>query len=139
MAILYFLRYSSKILHKKFQVISTKNEGMTAIFPNFNFILNRKNQRHAFIFAQNNLKFFVQNLRNITHNQSCTNFQFSQFKVQGLDIETLLGAEGPPQGPQGPKGPEGPSALRRSQKDGGVAPRSSSSCISVSAQFVVLA
>ena len=39
---------------------------------------------------------------------------FSKFKVQSLDIATLLGAEGPQQGPQGPKGPEGPQALRRS-------------------------
>ena len=39
---------------------------------------------------------------------------FSKFKVQSLDIVTLLGAEGPQQGPQGPKGPEGPPALRRS-------------------------
>ena len=52
-----FLQYGSRILHKKSQVISTKNEGVTAIFPNFDFILNRENQRHAFIFAQNNLKF----------------------------------------------------------------------------------
>ena len=28
-----FLRYGSKILHKKSQVISTTNEGVTAIFP----------------------------------------------------------------------------------------------------------
>ena len=54
-----FLRNGSKILHKKSQVILIKNEGVTAIFPNFDFILNRENQRHAFIFAQNNLKFFV--------------------------------------------------------------------------------
>ena len=38
----------------------------------------------------------------------------SNFKVKGLDIVTLLGAEGPQQGPQGPKGPKGPQALRRS-------------------------
>ena len=64
MAILQFiLRNGSKILHRKSQVISIKNEGVTAIFPNFDFILNRENQRHAFIFAQNYLKFFVQNLR----------------------------------------------------------------------------
>ena len=56
---IFFLRHGSKILHKKFQVISTKNEGVTAIFLNFDFILNQKNQRHAFIFAQNDLKFFV--------------------------------------------------------------------------------
>ena len=44
---------------KKFQVISTKNEGVTAIFPNFDFIFNRENQRHAFIFGRNDFKFFV--------------------------------------------------------------------------------
>ena len=38
-----------------------KNEGVTAIFPNFDFILNRENKRQAFIFAQNALKFFLQN------------------------------------------------------------------------------
>ena len=75
MAILsFFLRYGSTILHKKFQVISSTNEGVTAISTNF----------------------------------------LSKFKVQGLDIATLLGAKGPQQGPQGPRGPEGPPALRRS-------------------------
>ena len=75
MAILqFFLRFGSTILHKKIQVISSKNEGVTAISANF----------------------------------------LSKFKVQGLDIATLLGAEGPPQGPQGLRGPEGPPALRRS-------------------------
>ena len=60
MAILkFFLRYSSKILHKKFQVISSKNEGVTLIFPIKNKIKIRKNRRHAFIFDQNDLKFFV--------------------------------------------------------------------------------
>jgi len=39
---------------------------------------------------------------------------FSKFKVQSLDIATLLGAEGPKQGLQGLKGPKGPPALRRS-------------------------
>ena len=39
--------------------VSIKNEGVTAIFPNFDFIFNRENQRHAFIFARNDLKFFV--------------------------------------------------------------------------------
>ena len=40
MAILYFfLRYGSTILHKKFQVISSKNEGMMAIFVIFDFFL----------------------------------------------------------------------------------------------------
>ena len=61
MAILYFFsRYGSKILHKKFQVISSKNEGVTVTFD---------------------FKFFNKNI--------------SKFKVQGLDIVTLLGAEGP--------------------------------------------
>ena len=58
MAILYFfLHYGSKILHKKSQVILSKNEGVTAIFPNFDLILNLKNQCHAFIFAWNDLNF----------------------------------------------------------------------------------
>ena len=48
-----FLRFDSKILHQKSLVISTKNEGMTAIFPNFDFIMNQKNQCHALSFAQN--------------------------------------------------------------------------------------
>ena len=41
---------------------------------------------------------------------------FSKFKVQGLDIATLLGAEGPQQDPQGPalRGPKGSPTLRRS-------------------------
>ena len=56
-----FLRFGSTILHKKSQVILTKNEGVTAIFPNFDFILNRENQRNAFIFAWNDLNlFFIQ-------------------------------------------------------------------------------
>ena len=60
MAILYFfLHYGSKIVQKKFQVILIKKEGVAAIFPNFDFILNRENERVAFIFAQNDLKFFV--------------------------------------------------------------------------------
>ena len=42
---------------KKSEVISTKNEGVTEIFPNFDFILNRENQHLAFIFAQNDLTF----------------------------------------------------------------------------------
>ena len=51
--------YGSTILHKKFQVISSKNEGGMVIFPNFDLKWNRKNRRHAFIFAWNDLKFFV--------------------------------------------------------------------------------
>ena len=38
---------------------------------------------------------------------------FSKFKVQGLDIATLLGAEDPQKGLKGPRGPKGPPALRR--------------------------
>ena len=60
MAILYiFLRYRSKIWHKKFQVILSKNEAVTLIFPIQNEIQIQKNRRHAFIFGQNDLKFFV--------------------------------------------------------------------------------
>ncbi len=55
----FFLRYGSKILHKKFQVILSKNEGVTAIFPNFDLILNQENQCHTLILVQNDLKFFV--------------------------------------------------------------------------------
>ena len=54
---------------------------------------------------------------------------FLKVRVQSLVIATLLGAEGPQQGPQGPNGPEGPPALCRSQKDGRLAPRSSSQSI----------
>ena len=50
---------NGKNLKRKSEVISTKNEGVTAIFPNFDFIFNRKNQCHAFIFGRNDLKFFV--------------------------------------------------------------------------------
>ena len=55
----HFLHNGSKILHNKSQVILTKNEGVTGIFLNFDFIFNQENQRQAFIFAQNDLKFFV--------------------------------------------------------------------------------
>ena len=34
---------------------------------------------------------------------------FSKFKVQGLDIATLLGAKGPQKSSKGPRGPKGPS------------------------------
>ena len=56
---IFFLRYGFQILQKKSQVISTKNEGVMAIFTNLDFILNLENQHHAFIFAQNDLRFFV--------------------------------------------------------------------------------
>ena len=59
MAISYFLHCGSRILHKKFQVIWSKNEGMTLIFPIQNEIKIRKNRRYAFIFGQNDLRFFV--------------------------------------------------------------------------------
>ena len=55
----FYLGYGSKILHKKSQVISSKNEGVKAIFQKFDLIFNRENQRHSFIFAWNDLKFFV--------------------------------------------------------------------------------
>ena len=60
MAILLFLLcYGSTILHKKCQVISSKNEGVTVIFLIPIQIKIQKNRRHAFTFAQNDLKFFV--------------------------------------------------------------------------------
>merc|ERR1712240_180301 len=43
---------------KKFQVILSQNEGMTAIFPNFDLNLNWKYCCHALIFARNDLNFF---------------------------------------------------------------------------------
>ena len=46
---------------QKSQVILTKNEGMTAILLNFDFIWNLENQRHALIFAQNYLNIFMLN------------------------------------------------------------------------------
>ena len=55
----FFLRYDSTILHKKLQVISSKNEGVTANFPIPIQIKIHENRRHAFIFARNDLKFFV--------------------------------------------------------------------------------
>ena len=55
----FFLRYGSTILHKKFQVIWSKIEGVTAIFPIQNKIKIRKNRRHAFIFGWNDLNFVV--------------------------------------------------------------------------------
>ena len=61
-----FLPYSSKTLQKKIQLISSKNKAVTLIFPIQNKIKIQKNRRHAFIFARNDLRFFVQNLRTIT-------------------------------------------------------------------------
>ena len=58
MAILWiFLHYGSTIQHKKFQVLSSKNEGGTGIFPIQIQIENRENHRHALNFASNDLKF----------------------------------------------------------------------------------
>ena len=48
----FFLRYGSQILHTKFQVILTKNEGVTLIFPIQNEIKIRKNHSHISIFDQ---------------------------------------------------------------------------------------
>ena len=60
MAILWFiLCCGSKILHKKFQVILSKNEGVMLIFPIENEIKIRENRRHAFIFSVNDLRFFM--------------------------------------------------------------------------------
>ena len=111
----------------------SKNKGVMAIFPefSFHFELGKINVTPSFFFKmtlnflcemleqkrkKNHkiaiVKFFLYIVRNCS--QSPANFHFSKFKVQSLDIATLLGAEGPQQGPQGPKGPEGPPALRRS-------------------------
>ena len=58
MAILWiFLHYGSTIQHKKLQVLSSKNEGGTVIFPIQIQIENRENRRRAFNFASNDLKF----------------------------------------------------------------------------------
>ena len=51
------MRNGSKILHKKNQVISSKNKAVMLIFPIQNKIQIRKNRRHAFIFAWNDLRF----------------------------------------------------------------------------------
>ena len=60
MAILYFLCVMVPRLYtKKSQVISSKNEGVTAIFLNFDLILNRENCHHAIFFALNDLNYFV--------------------------------------------------------------------------------
>ena len=53
-----FLLNGSKILHKKFQVILSKNESVTLIFPIQNEIKIRENLRHVFIFGQNDLQFY---------------------------------------------------------------------------------
>ena len=47
------------ILHKKNKVILSKDEGVMLIFRIPNEIKIRKNRRHAFIFGQNDLRFFV--------------------------------------------------------------------------------
>ena len=59
MVILYLFALWFQDSTQKSQVILTKNEGVTAILPNFDFIMNPENKNHAFIFAQNDLNFFV--------------------------------------------------------------------------------
>ena len=54
-----FLCSGSKILRRKFQVILSKNEGVTLIFPIQNEMKIWENRRHAFFFGQNDLRFFV--------------------------------------------------------------------------------
>ena len=56
---LHFLCYASIILHKKIQIILSKNEGVMAIFPIQNKIKIRKNRRHAFILLEMTWYFFV--------------------------------------------------------------------------------
>ena len=45
--------------YKKIQVILSKNKATTLIFPIQNKIKIQENCRHAFIFALNDLRFFV--------------------------------------------------------------------------------
>ena len=47
-----FLRCGSKIVHKTFQVILSKHEGMTLIFPIQNEIKIQENCLHAFILVK---------------------------------------------------------------------------------------
>ena len=54
-----FLPYVSKILHKKSQVILSKNEGVTAIFPNFDFILNTLIEISRYIKANFDYGYFI--------------------------------------------------------------------------------
>ncbi len=54
-----FLHYGSEILHKKFQVILSKNKGVTLIFKIQNPMKFRKSRHHAFFFAWNDLRFFM--------------------------------------------------------------------------------
>ena len=55
-----------KFYTKKNQVILSKNKGVTLIFLFPNEIKIWENRRHNFIFGQNDLKVFVQNLGTIT-------------------------------------------------------------------------
>ena len=48
-----------KFYTKKNQVILSKNEGVKLIFLIQNQIKIQKNRCHTFIFAQNNLRFFL--------------------------------------------------------------------------------
>jgi len=70
MAVLWFvLRGGSGTLHRGFQVISSRDEGVTLIFPIKNKIKIRKNRRHSFIFDRSDLKFFVWSLGAIAQNR----------------------------------------------------------------------
>ena len=55
-------------------------------------------------------------------NQSCANFQFSKFKVQGLDTATILCAEGPQQGRRAPGGLKGPQLSAGAGRKGALCP-----------------
>ena len=56
---IFFLCCGTKILDNKFQVILSKSEGVTLIFPISNKIKIQKKCRHAFIFGLNDFKFFL--------------------------------------------------------------------------------
>ena len=51
MTILYFFALWFQDFAQKISNNLKQNEGVTAIFPNLDFILNQENQCHGFIFA----------------------------------------------------------------------------------------
>ena len=59
MAILYFFALWFQDSTQKISSHFEQKEGVTASFQNLDFILNRENQCHGFIFASNDLTFFV--------------------------------------------------------------------------------
>ena len=88
-----FLQYGSKILHKKSQVISTKNEGVTAILPNFDFHFESGKSMSCLYFWSKLLEFFVQNFRTITQKSYKIlhkKFQVILSKNEGMTLIFLI-------------------------------------------------